>query len=205
MNHYQRTLARYQSGQTPWDHPEPPPEVMAFASTLPPGRALDLGCGPGRASIYLARLGWQVDGVDFIPDAIEIAQVRAKEAGVSPCFHLAPVTALDFLTGPYDFALDVGCLHNLSDDDLRRYHQQLLRLLKPGGAYLLFAHLRETDSTSLEGRRWLDERAFRRLFQRGFTLERLEYGTTQVGDNPPWKSAWFWYQKTYVTTQPQTG
>lgn len=197
MNHYQRTLARYQSGQTPWDHPEPPPEVMAFAATLPPGRALDLGCGPGRASIYLARRGWQVDGVDFIPDAIELARSRAKAAGVSPNFYLAPVTALDFLTGPYDFALDVGCLHNLSDDDLRRYHQHLLRLLKPGGAYLLFAHLRETDSSSLEDRRWLDERAFRRLFQRGFTLERLEYGVTQVGDNPPWKSAWFWYQKTH--------
>jgi len=33
-----------------------------------------LGCGPGRASIYLARRGWQVDGVDFIPDAIELAR-----------------------------------------------------------------------------------------------------------------------------------
>ena len=74
MNLHQRTLARYRSGQTSWDHPEPPPEVMAFAATLSAGRALDLGCGSGRASIYLARRGWQVDGVDFIPDAIELAR-----------------------------------------------------------------------------------------------------------------------------------
>ena len=41
-------------------------------------RILDLGCGPGRASIYLARLGWQVDGVDFVPQAIATARQRAR-------------------------------------------------------------------------------------------------------------------------------
>ena len=39
--------------------------MIAAASSLPPGRALDLGCGYGRTAILLAQHGWRVDGVDF--------------------------------------------------------------------------------------------------------------------------------------------
>ncbi len=48
-------------GQVPWDRALPPPEVIALAAELPPGRALDLGCGYGRASIYLAQHGCRCD------------------------------------------------------------------------------------------------------------------------------------------------
>ncbi|NTU83074.1 MAG: hypothetical protein HGA45_27510, partial [Chloroflexales bacterium] len=39
---------RYREGDLPWEAPLPPPEVLAAAERLPPGRALDLGCGSGR-------------------------------------------------------------------------------------------------------------------------------------------------------------
>jgi SAM-dependent methyltransferase len=195
MSHFDRLLEFYQAGPVPWDRPEPPPEVLAFALTLPVGRALDLGCGLGRAALYLARLGWEVDGVDFIPQAIAEATARASQAGLLDKirFHLSPVTQLDFLSGPYDFALDVGCAHSFSLDELRAYHQELLRLLKPGGDYLLFAHLNEANPDP-ETRRWLDEADLHEIFSRGFTLERVEYGQTQVGDQSPWRSAWFWFK-----------
>ena len=195
-SHFDRLFEFYQAGPVPWDQPDPPPEVLAFVPTLPVGRALDLGCGLGRAAMYLARLGWQVDGVDFIPQAIAEATARAGQAGLENVrFHLSPVTRLDFLSGPYDFALDVGCAHGFSADELRAYHRELLRLLKPGGYYLLFAHLDEADPEP-DGRRWLAEADLRRLFGEGFALERVEYGQTQVGDQAPWRSAWFWFKRT---------
>lgn len=196
MFHFERLLEFYQTGPVPWDRSDPPPEVLAFVPTLPVGRALDLGCGLGRAALYMARLGWQVDGVDFIPQAITEATARASQAGLldNIRFHLGPVTQLDFLNGPYDFALDVGCAHSFSPEELRAYHQELLRLLKPGGYYLLFAHLNEVNPQP-ETRRWLDEADLLKTFGQGFTLERAEYGQTQVGDQAPWRSAWFWFKR----------
>ncbi len=58
----------------------------------------------GRTSIYLAQHGWQVDGIDFVPRAIENAKERAASRGVSKDirFHVASVADLDFLADSYD-------------------------------------------------------------------------------------------------------
>lgn len=196
MSHFERLLEFYQSGPVPWDRDEPPPEVMEIVPTLPVGRALDLGSGLGRASMFMARLGWQVDGVDFIPQAVEEATARAVQAGLDDKvrFHLGSVLDLDFLEGPYDFALDVGCAHSFDLADLRAYHAGLARLLKPGATYLLFAHLQE-ENPDPEARRWLEEANLRQVFAEGFILDRVEHGETQVGDQAPWRSAWFWFQR----------
>jgi len=192
---YERMLARYESGELPWDDERPPPEVMDLVANRPAGRALDLGCGTGRASIYLAQLGWEVDGVDFIPKALELATDRAQKAGVSPRFHLTSVTDLDFLSGPYDFALDVGCCHALATTELQVYHSQLKRLLRPGGRYLLFARLRDENAPPEEDQRGLNEATLKAIFADGFNLDRLVHGTTQMSEDSSWASAWFWYTR----------
>jgi SAM-dependent methyltransferase len=199
MSSYEQLRERYASGETPWDHELPPPELMATIEELPPGRALDLGCGYGRAAIYMARHQWQVDAVDFIDLAIEEAVRRAERAGVAARiqFHVSPVTDLHYLTGPYDFALDVGCMHNFDEAALRAYRDELVRLLRPGGLYLLFAHLRgEPVEYDSDGRpRWLSEKQLYTLFAPEFLLERVVHGETTMPDQPPWPSAWFWFRR----------
>ena len=49
---------------------------------LPPGDALDLGCGVGRNALHLARLGWQVTAVDASSVAIEALRRRAATLAV---------------------------------------------------------------------------------------------------------------------------
>ena len=56
--------------------------LVAEASGLEPGRALDLACGEGRNAVWLVERGWQVTGVDFSDVAIEKARELAAARGV---------------------------------------------------------------------------------------------------------------------------
>ncbi len=191
---YERMLERYALGQLPWDEELPPPEVMATLATLPAGRALDLGCGYGRAAIYMAQQGWEVDGVDFIPQAIEEAGRRGAAAGVAVRWHLADMMELTFLTPPYDLALDVGCCHALDTPQLHHYLANLQRLLRPAGLYLLYARLRQVDEPSTFGPRGLYEPDLLRLLADDFTLEQATHGA-YGGQDAGWPSAWYWFRR----------
>ena len=192
-----RFTERYNNGQIPWDDVLPPPEVQALVAQLPPGRALDLGCGYGRTSIYLAQNGWQVDGVDFVPQAIDEAKRRAAAAGAAEKtrFHVGSVADLHFLAGPYDLAIDIGCMHALNPAMQQNYHDGLLRLLRPGATYLLFARLHEIEEAESEEERFsgLGDDEVLALFA-DFKLENSEFGET-AGSDYSWRSGWFWFRR----------
>jgi SAM-dependent methyltransferase len=191
---YAEMVRRYREHDIPWDQPLPPPEVIALSARLVPGRALDLGCGVGRTAIYLARQGWYCDGVDFVPQAIEMAQegARANAVAEHTRFHVASVTRLGFLRDQYDLAVDIGCLHAQRGDALRAYARELSRLLRPGGEYLMFVRLLpRSDPCSTRG---LTMRTIRTLFTPSFVFDHIEHGVTDTGGSP-WPSAWFWMRR----------
>ncbi|MGR4879488.1 class I SAM-dependent methyltransferase [Streptomyces sp. LARHCF249] len=102
---------------------------------IAPGRALDLGCGPGRNALRLASLGFEVDAVDLSPAAIAWAEDRAREAGADVRFHCGDAFALagSELSGPYDLIYDSGCFHHLPPHRRISYLGLLERCLAPGG------------------------------------------------------------------------
>ncbi|MCX5090460.1 class I SAM-dependent methyltransferase [Streptomyces sp. NBC_00365] len=102
---------------------------------IAPGRALDLGCGPGRNTLHLAAAGFQVDAVDLSPTAIAWAEDRARETGATIRFHCGDAFALtpDELDGPYDLIYDSGCFHHLPPHRRISYLALLDRVLAPGG------------------------------------------------------------------------
>lgn len=99
---------------------------------LEPGRALDLGCGPGRNALHLAANGFTVDGVDLSRTAVDWAEERAREAGADARFLCGDAFALD-LDGPYDLIYDSGCFHHLAPHRRVSYLALLDRHLVPGG------------------------------------------------------------------------
>jgi SAM-dependent methyltransferase len=122
----------------PWDTGVTPPELERFVSSHPPGRALDLGCGTGTNVVYLARHGWDATGVDFAARAIAKARRRAADAGMRCRFAVGDVTRLD-VAGPFDLALDIGCLHSIPASGRPGYARGLAAAVRVGGAYLLYA------------------------------------------------------------------
>ncbi|MBW6517732.1 MAG: class I SAM-dependent methyltransferase [ANME-2 cluster archaeon] len=91
----------------PWFSPEPDTDIMQLIDKLVPGRALDMGCGPGIHSIALAKRGWHVTALDISPGAITMAEELAKKAGVDVDFRVIDVLTFE-PDGKFDLVLDQG-------------------------------------------------------------------------------------------------
>lgn len=137
---------QYLFGTPPWDTGITPPEVVELieGGQVPPGRALDIGCGTGTNAIYLARHGFEVVGVDVAWLAIRRARRKARQAGVAATFYAGDILRLGTPEGPplgapFDLALDIGCLHSLVSSDRAAYAAMLRRVLRVGGFYVLYA------------------------------------------------------------------
>lgn len=135
----------------PWDTGISPPELMAFITSHPPARALDLGCGTGTNAITLAQHGWQVVGVDFVGRAVRAARRKAKQAGVQVEFRSGDVSRLRGVASQFDLVLDIGCLHSLTPQQKTAYIGNLARLLAPQGTFLLYAFVTLNDDAQNSG------------------------------------------------------
>ena len=99
------------------------------------GRALDLGAGEGRHSVWLAAKGWKVTAVDFSATGIERGRLGAEEVGVTVDWVVADARTWEPPAGvTYDLVL-VAYLH-LADDVLSRVRDWLA----PGGAIVMVGH-----------------------------------------------------------------
>ncbi len=128
---------RYVTGLTGWDHLDHAP---LFARTiarldLPLCRALDLGCGRGRNSRFLARQGFSMVGVDISGVAIKGA---VAEQGELDCeFHHIDVLADPIPGGPFGAVFDYGCWHVFDEDEHRAMlARKLADVLEPGGLWI---------------------------------------------------------------------
>jgi SAM-dependent methyltransferase len=199
-----RFIWRYQRGNTPWDSGIVPPEIVAWieraaADGTPPGRALDLGCGTGTTSIYLAEHGWQTLGVDFAPNAIRRARRKARGRAFpgSLTFISADVSRPDFLAGvdAFDLAVDVGCLHSIALDLRPGYAANVSRLLRPGAALLLYAF--QPDPTSERWRRHgIDLGGLTSLLGPAFEIVTYTPGEETTAPRP---SAWYALRRAETT------
>jgi SAM-dependent methyltransferase len=129
----------YRAPITFWGDIRIPEEIKALARQGAPRAALELGCGVGRFSRYLAQQGLRATGVDFSPVAIAKAQELTVQGDGRPEFLVGDVTHLDALSGPFDISFDVGCFHCLDAQGQRAYVSEVSRLLKPGGTHLIWA------------------------------------------------------------------
>lgn len=105
------------------------------------GTAVDIGCGTGRNSIYLARCGFDVHGMDIVPEMTVALTKKAEELKLSDrihahCSSVSERWPLD--DASVDIAIDTFCYtHQVAKADRATYTEELARALKPKGLYLL--------------------------------------------------------------------
>ena len=129
----------YEAGARFWEDPRPTEELAGFINEWrpPKKRAIEFGCGEGRDTIFLARLGYKVTGVDIAPSSIERAKEWAQEEGVEAEFVVGDIRALgDLASDHYDLGVNIGCLHMFTDpEDRLRHLCEAYRVLKSGALY----------------------------------------------------------------------
>ena len=131
----------YQAGTPPWDTGRVSSELIRVvqAAKIGPCRAIELGCGTGTNAVWLAQQGFDMTGVDLVPQAVDRATKRATEAGVRVRFVAADLLKLPDLGEPFEFLFDRGCYHAVRREDATGYVNAVDRLLRPGATGLVLA------------------------------------------------------------------
>ncbi len=136
----------YRTGFVPWERAAAAGaeqesalfDIEDATHPAPHRRALDIGCGRGRHALLLADRGWQVSGVDFVPEAIHAARGLPGAERVSFVVGDAADLATS-VTGPFDFFLDGGCFHGLDPDERAGWGRGVVALAAPGATLLMVA------------------------------------------------------------------
>jgi len=154
--------------------------------TLPPGRAIDLGCGTGANVLFLSEQGFHAVGVDFSPVAVEQATRAARRRGLADRsrFVVGDVTAqrIRGVDGPFDLVVAYNTLQDLRGQDRSAMAATIRRLSRPGSVLVLWCYYgtqRELPLISYRGPSRLapfvvtpgEEVA---LFGHDFDIERLD-------------------------------
>ena len=180
---------------TPWER-YGPAAAQSIATLLdreeaersrPLGRALDLGCGRGQYAPELANRGWEVVGVDYVPQAI----AEANRRGIPGArFLVGDVTDLPPDLGRFDFFLDVGCFQGLNADERAGEARSIAALANPGATLLLMAFGPSRMASMVGGVSRDDvEEAFR-----GWEMVSVEPAETSGLGWPMSKTAPPWYR-----------
>ena len=123
----------------------PSAHLLAEVGDLPPGLALDAGCGHGSEAIWLATSGWRVTAVDFSATALEYGRSTAQAVGgdVAERIEWVEGDLATWTPPPGRFDL-VSCLYVHVAGSVTEMVSRLASGVAPGGTLLLVGH-RPTD------------------------------------------------------------
>jgi ubiquinone/menaquinone biosynthesis C-methylase UbiE len=122
-----------------WHYSNPSQELATLLASgiVRKGSALDLGCGAGVETMFLAENGFRAAGIDVSDKAIELAKSSAKRRGLRIDFRTGTALNLPYPDNEFVFLNDRGCLHNLDLDEWTGYASEVARVAKPSACFLL--------------------------------------------------------------------
>jgi len=113
---------------------EPNAFLTETVGSLQPGKALDIGMGEGRNTVFLAQKGWDVTGVDLSEVGVAKANERARSLGVRINAQAQDINIFELGSLQWDL---VCLLYFPIDESMRNLHQRIATSLKPGGLVIV--------------------------------------------------------------------
>ncbi|NUP00027.1 MAG: FAD-dependent oxidoreductase [Nonomuraea sp.] len=145
-----RAVAAYRSGEQFWDERyggsdrvwsgNPNVRLVEEVGDLPPGTALELGCGEGADAVWLARRGWRVTATDVSGVALARAAGHAEDEGVADRVDWQRHDlAASFPEGVFDL-VTASYLHSPVDMPREKILRDAAAAVAPGGQLLVLGH-----------------------------------------------------------------
>ena len=118
------------------------PKILKIFKKHNVKRVLDLGCGSGRHTVYLARKGFQVHGIDIAKEGIKITKEWLKKEKLRANFKVGSIyKKLLYRDNFFDAVISTNTIHHAKIKDIRKAIQEIERVLKPKG--LIFITVRK--------------------------------------------------------------
>jgi SAM-dependent methyltransferase len=139
MSVNKRFKERYKTGNTPWDIGKPDFNLIETVTKIPieSCKALDIGCGTGDNSIWLAQKQFQVTGTDVSEIAIEKAKEKALKSNDKCTFLVVDFFKSRIEGAPFGFVFDRGCFHTFdSNKERKKFAKNVASNLEKNGLWL---------------------------------------------------------------------
>ncbi len=158
--------------KAPWDIGKVQSALQYYIIFREPkkGRCLEVGCGTGDLSIYLAKRGLEVIGIDFIQKPIDAAKAKAIAENIDIKFEVRDAFELDYDANMFDYIFDGGFLHNLTDEYIEKFERIAFKLLKPDGHYIVCG---VSHSQGYPGPREIADSALHKYFGKRWIIQEI--------------------------------
>ncbi len=143
---------------------------------IPKSDVLDIGCGTGRTTIPIHKLGYNVTGLDITPAMIENAKKIAESGNLKIKYEIGDATNLNYEGDTFDnviFSFN-GWTQIPGNNNRFEALKEIIRILKPDGYFIFTANTRGKGRFTLFWiKQWI---RFYILKPLGFTIEEINYG-----------------------------
>jgi SAM-dependent methyltransferase len=163
----------------PWDIGGAQPAMAALLAKYPPiNPVLDVGCGPGDLAIYLATLGYQVVGVDFVESAIANARDKLGSLPAETAhllnFQVGDALKPTLLHQPFGAVVDSGFFHLFNSDQCDQLVDEIASLLLPKGHYYLHEFAIEFPIPNMPRQISAEELQARFTVEKGWRIKEIQ-------------------------------